>query len=104
MIGTGQADGGESRVERVGARMNRGSMEALDAGLGDLRYIREQYRSRVAKICKNYGLFRVQKSAFLGDLNRNESGLWHWSARLLSIRLIQSTSSQCARTATIRSS
>lgn len=30
-------------------------------------------RSRVAKICKNYGLFRVQKSAFLGDLNRNES-------------------------------
>ena len=32
-----------------------------------------RYRSRVAKICKNYGLFRVQKSAFLGDLNRNES-------------------------------
>jgi CRISPR-associated protein Cas2 len=30
-------------------------------------------RSRVAKICKGYGLFRVQKSAFLGDLNRNES-------------------------------
>jgi CRISPR-associated protein Cas2 len=30
-------------------------------------------RSRVAAICKNYGLFRVQKSAFLGDLNRNES-------------------------------
>jgi len=30
-------------------------------------------RSRVARICKNYGLFRVQKSAFLGDLNRNES-------------------------------
>ncbi|MFZ3146777.1 CRISPR-associated endonuclease Cas2 [Methanothrix sp.] len=32
-----------------------------------------RYRSRVAKICKNYGLFRVQKSAFLGDLNRNDS-------------------------------
>ena len=32
-----------------------------------------RFRSRVAKICKNYGLFRVQKSAFLGDLNRNES-------------------------------
>ena len=31
-----------------------------------------RFRSRVAKICKNYGLFRVQKSAFLGDLNRNE--------------------------------
>jgi len=30
-------------------------------------------RSLVAKLCKNYGLFRVQKSAFLGDLNRNES-------------------------------
>jgi CRISPR-associated protein Cas2 len=30
-------------------------------------------RSCVAKLCKNYGLFRVQKSAFLGDLNRNES-------------------------------
>ncbi len=30
-------------------------------------------RSRVAKLCKSYGLFRVQKSAFLGDLNRNES-------------------------------
>ncbi len=42
MIGTGQAGGGESRMERVGARMNRRSMEALDAGLGDLRYIREQ--------------------------------------------------------------
>ena len=32
-----------------------------------------KFRSRVARICKNYGLFRVQKSAFLGDLNRNES-------------------------------
>jgi len=30
-------------------------------------------RSRVAKICKGYGLFRVQKSAFLGDLNRNDA-------------------------------
>jgi CRISPR-associated protein Cas2 len=30
-------------------------------------------RSRVSKTCKKYGLFRVQKSAFLGDLNRNES-------------------------------
>ena len=30
-------------------------------------------RSRVAKLCKSYGLFRVQKSAFLGDLNRNQS-------------------------------
>jgi CRISPR-associated protein Cas2 len=30
-------------------------------------------RSRVAKLCKNYGLFRVQKSAFLGDLNRTQS-------------------------------
>ena len=30
-------------------------------------------RSRVAKTCKGYGLFRVQKSAFLGDLNKNEA-------------------------------
>jgi len=29
-------------------------------------------RNRVAKICKDYGLYRVQKSAFLGDLNRNQ--------------------------------
>lgn len=29
-------------------------------------------RSRVAKICKGYGLYRVQKSAFLGDINRNQ--------------------------------
>ena len=35
--------------------------------------LENRFRSRVAKICKNYGLFRVQKSAFLGDLNRNES-------------------------------
>ena len=30
-------------------------------------------RSRVSKICKGYGLFRVQKSAFLGDLNKNQA-------------------------------
>ena len=29
-------------------------------------------RNRVVKICKKYGLFRVQKSAFLGDLNNNQ--------------------------------
>jgi len=29
-------------------------------------------RSRVAKTCKGYGLHRVQKSAFLGDMNRNQ--------------------------------
>ena len=29
-------------------------------------------RSKVAKICKGYGLYRVQKSAFLGDINRNQ--------------------------------
>jgi CRISPR-associated protein Cas2 len=33
----------------------------------------DKIRSRISKICKGYGLFRVQKSAFLGDLNRNES-------------------------------
>ncbi|RKX94366.1 MAG: CRISPR-associated endonuclease Cas2 [Spirochaetes bacterium] len=29
-------------------------------------------RAKVAKACKGYGLYRVQKSAFLGNLNRNE--------------------------------
>lgn len=29
-------------------------------------------RSRIAKACKGYGLYRVQKSAFLGNINRNE--------------------------------
>jgi CRISPR-associated protein Cas2 len=32
----------------------------------------DKIRNKVAKICKNYGLQRVQKSAFLGNLNRNE--------------------------------
>lgn len=29
-------------------------------------------RNRIAQICKGYGLYRVQKSVFLGTLNRNE--------------------------------
>lgn len=29
-------------------------------------------RESVVRICKGYGLYRVQKSAFLGNLNRNE--------------------------------
>lgn len=29
-------------------------------------------RNRVAKMCKGCGLYRVQKSAFLGNLNRTE--------------------------------
>ena len=33
----------------------------------------DRVRGRVAKICKGYGLYRVQKSAFLGDLNKSES-------------------------------
>jgi len=28
-------------------------------------------RSKVAKICKNIGLYRVQKSVFLGDIETN---------------------------------
>lgn len=32
----------------------------------------DKVRTKVAKICKSYGLYRVQKSAFLGDLNRNQ--------------------------------
>lgn len=33
---------------------------------------KDKTRNKVAKICKNYGLYRVQKSAFLGDLNKNQ--------------------------------
>lgn len=29
-------------------------------------------RKRVSDACKNYGLYRVQKSVFLGDLNSNQ--------------------------------
>ena len=32
----------------------------------------DRIRGRVAQICKGYGLYRVQKSAFLGDMNKNE--------------------------------
>ena len=32
----------------------------------------DKTRNRVAKICKGYGLYRVQKSAFLGEMNRNQ--------------------------------
>lgn len=34
--------------------------------------VENKIRSRVAKMCKGYGLYRVQKSAFLGDMNRNQ--------------------------------
>lgn len=32
----------------------------------------DKTRNKVAKTCKGYGLYRVQKSAFLGTLNRNQ--------------------------------
>ncbi len=32
----------------------------------------DKIRNRIAKTCKNKGLYRVQKSAFLGTLNRNQ--------------------------------
>ncbi|MCL5292699.1 MAG: CRISPR-associated endonuclease Cas2 [Actinobacteria bacterium] len=32
----------------------------------------DKKRSRVAKLCKSAGLYRVQKSVFLGTLNRNQ--------------------------------
>lgn len=34
--------------------------------------VKDKSRSKVAKFCKEYGLYRVQKSCFLGDLNKNE--------------------------------
>ncbi len=32
----------------------------------------DKTRNLIAKTCKQYGLYRVQKSAFLGSLNKNE--------------------------------
>jgi CRISPR-associated protein Cas2 len=32
----------------------------------------DKKRSRIAKTCKNKGLYRVQKSAFIGTLNRSQ--------------------------------
>lgn len=32
----------------------------------------DKKRGRIAKTCKNKGLYRVQKSAFIGTLNRNQ--------------------------------
>jgi len=34
--------------------------------------VKDKSRTKVAKFCKEYGLYRVQKSCFLGDLNKNE--------------------------------
>lgn len=32
----------------------------------------DKTRNKVAKMCQNIGLYRVQKSVFLGNLSRNE--------------------------------
>ncbi|MDY6844878.1 MAG: CRISPR-associated endonuclease Cas2 [Thermodesulfobacteriota bacterium] len=32
----------------------------------------DQKRNKIAKVCKNKGLYRVQKSVFLGTLNKNQ--------------------------------
>jgi CRISPR-associated protein Cas2 len=34
--------------------------------------VNDRVRTKVAKTCKGYGLYRVQKSAFIGDINRNQ--------------------------------
>lgn len=34
--------------------------------------VNNKKRSKIAKSCKNKGLYRVQKSVFLGTLNRNQ--------------------------------
>ncbi len=34
--------------------------------------VNDRSRGRVAKACKNKGLYRVQKSAFLGNINKNQ--------------------------------
>lgn len=32
----------------------------------------DKKRAKIARVCKNKGLYRVQKSVFLGTLNRNQ--------------------------------
>ena len=34
--------------------------------------VENRIRKKVSDSCKNYGLYRVQKSVFLGDLNSNQ--------------------------------
>jgi len=34
--------------------------------------VEDKTRNKIARICLNKGLYRVQKSVFLGDLNTNE--------------------------------
>ena len=34
--------------------------------------VEDKKRTKIAKACKNKGLYRVQKSAFLGTLNKNQ--------------------------------
>jgi CRISPR-associated protein Cas2 len=34
--------------------------------------VEDKKRGKIAKACKNKGLYRVQKSAFLGTLNKNQ--------------------------------
>ena len=33
---------------------------------------KDRIRNKIAVFCKDYGLYRVQKSVFLGTLNKNE--------------------------------
>ncbi len=37
----------------------------------------DKIRNRVAKLCKNAGLYRVQKSVFLGDIEKNRMDELH---------------------------
>ncbi|MDY6854934.1 MAG: CRISPR-associated endonuclease Cas2 [Thermodesulfobacteriota bacterium] len=34
--------------------------------------VEDKKRTKIAKLCKNIGLYRVQKSVFLGTLNNNQ--------------------------------
>lgn len=34
--------------------------------------VNDKTRNKIAKICKDKGLYRVQKSAFIGKLNKNQ--------------------------------
>lgn len=34
--------------------------------------VNDKKRAKIAKACKNQGIYRVQKSVFLGELNKNQ--------------------------------
>lgn len=38
-------------------------------------------RNKIASKCKNYGMFRVQKSSFIGQLTKNRAEMLSWEIK-----------------------